>query len=147
MTNQELERRIEQALAHSAPDDLEGVLSRCETRKGVVIPMTKKNKNWTRNLIAACLALVLVGGTSAFYQQSYAVASVVSLDVNPSIELQVNKQRKVLSCEGRNEEAAQVLADMGGGTDLEGTKLDVAVNAIVGSLVRHGHLTAFLPPF
>lgn len=140
MTNQELERRLEQALARLAPDDLEGVLSRCETRKGVVIPMTKKNKSWTRNLIAACLALVLVGGTSAFYQQSYAVASVISLDVNPSIELQVNRQEKVLSCDGLNEEAAQILADMDGGADLEGTKLDVAVNAIVGSLVRHGYL-------
>ena len=140
MTNQELERRLEQALARSTPDDLEGVLSRCEARKGVVIPMTKKNKSWRRSLIAACLALVLVGGAGVFYQQSYAVASVVSLDVNPSIELQVNKQGNVLSCEGLNKEAAQVLDDMGGGTDLKGTKLDVAVNAIVGSLVRHGYL-------
>lgn len=100
-----------------------------------------QNKNRWRPLIAACLALALVGGGGGlFYQQSYAVASVVSLDVNPSIELKVNKQEKVLSCVGLNEEAREVLANMDGGADLKGTKLDVAVNAIVGSLVRCGYL-------
>ena len=140
MTDQELERRLAQALSHSAPDDLEGVLSRCETRKGNVIPMKKKKIPARRWLAAACLALVLVGGGSGLvYQQAYAVASVVSLDVNPSIELNVNRNEKVLSCTPLNEDAAAVLADMGGGADLKGTKLDVAVNAIVGALVRSGY--------
>ena len=141
MTDQELERRLERALSHAAPDDLEGVLSRCETRKGNVIPMKQTKTPAMRWLAAACLALLLVGGGSGVaYQQAYAVASVVSLDVNPSIELKVNKNEKVLSCVGLNEEAQEVLADMGGGADLKGTKLDVAVNAIVGSLMRHGYL-------
>lgn len=141
MTDQELKRRLEQALSHSAPDDLDGVLSRCEARKGSVTPMKKKKGSASRWLIAACLALVLVGGgAGVIYQQAYAVASVVSLDVNPSIELSVNRKEKVLTCAPLNEEAAAVLADMGGGADLKGTKLDVAVNAIVGSLVRHGYL-------
>lgn len=60
--------------------------------------------------------------------------------VNPSIELEVNKNEKVLVCEARNAEAKTVLADMNGGADLKGTKLDVAVNAIVGALVRNGYL-------
>ena len=141
MTDQELERRLERALSHAAPDDLEGVLSRCETRKGNVLPMNQTTTPAMRWLAAACLALLLVGGGGGVaYQQAYAVASVVSLDVNPSIELKVNKNEKVLSCVGLNEEAQEVLADMGGGADLKGTKLDVAVNAIVGSLVRHGYL-------
>lgn len=63
MTDKELERRLELALSVAAPDDLEGVLSRCEARKGTVIPMTKKRPSRTiRNLMAACLALALVGG-------------------------------------------------------------------------------------
>lgn len=142
MTDQELERRLAQALSHAAPDDLEGVLSRCETRKGTVIPMKKAMPGrMLRNLIAACLALALVGGGGGvFYHQAHAVASVVSLDVNPSIEMTVNRREKILSCTPLNEEAREVLADMGGGADLKGTKLDVAVNAIVGSLVRHGYL-------
>ena len=141
MTDRELERRLERALSHAAPDDPEEVLSRCETRKGNVIPMKQSKTPAVRWLAAACLALLLVGGGSGMaYQQAHAVASVVSLDVNPSIELKVNKNEKVLSCVGLNEEAREVLADMGGGADLKGTKLDVAVNAIVGSLVRCGYL-------
>lgn len=144
MTNQELERRLADAVSRTAPNDLEGVLSRCETRKGNVIQMTTRKKNpLIRNLIAACLALALVGGGGgAVYQQTYAVASIVSLDVNPSIELEVNKNEKVLTCAALNEEAATVLADMNGGADLKGTKLDVAVNAIVGALVRNGYLNS-----
>ena len=144
MTNEQMERRLARALDKTTPDDVNGVLSRCDERKGTVIPMaTKKTtkKRWTA-LAAACLALVLLGGGGIFYQQAHAVASVVSLDVNPSIELKVSKNEKVLVCTPLNEDAKAILADMGDGADLKGAKLDVAVNAIVGSLVRNGYLNS-----
>ena len=142
MTNEKMEQRLAAALEKTAPDDVNGVLSRCEERKGTVIPMTTKktaNRKWT-SLIAACLAVMLLGGGRVFYQRANAVASVVSLDVNPSIELKVNRSEKVLSCTPLNEDAKAILADMSNGADLKGAKLDVAVNAIVGSLVRNGYL-------
>ncbi len=74
------------AVEKTAPDDVNGVLSRCEERKGTVIPMTTKKttkRKWT-SLIAACLAVMLLGG-GLFYQRANAVASVVSLDVNPAL--------------------------------------------------------------
>ena len=144
MTNEKMERQLAAALEKTAPDDMSGVLSRCDERKGTVIPMTTKKttkKRWT-TLAAACLALVLLGGGGVFYQQAHAVASVVSLDVNPSIELKVSKSEKVLVCTPLNEDAKAILADMGDGADLKGAKLDVAVNAIVGSLVRNGYLNS-----
>ena len=101
---------------------------------------TRKPKKRWATLVAACLAVLLVGG-GLFYQQANAVASVVSLDVNPSIELKVSKSEKILSCTPLNDDAKTVLADMGGGADLKGAKLDVAVNAIVGGLVRSGYLS------
>ena len=142
MTNEKMERQLAAALEKTAPDDMSGVLSRCETRKGTVINMptmkTAKRK-WTI-LVAACLAVVLLAGGGVLYQQANAVASVVSLDVNPSIELKVNGSEKVLVCTPLNEDAKAILADMSNGADLKGAKLDVAVNAIVGSLVRNGYL-------
>ena len=144
MTNEKMEQRLASALEKTAPDDMSGVLSRCEARKGTVIPMTTKKttkKRWT-TLAAACLAVMLLGGGGIFYQQAHAVASVVSLDVNPSIELKVSKSEKVLVCTPLNEDAKAILADMGDGADLKGAKLDVAVNAIVGSLVRNGYLNS-----
>ena len=141
MTNEKMEQRLAAAIEKTAPNDVDGVLSRCEERKGTVIPMTTKKttkRKWT-SLIAACLAVMLLGG-GLFYQQVNAVASVVSLDVNPSIELKVNRSEKVLVCTPLNEDAKAILADMSNGADLKGAKLDVAVNAIVGSLVRNGYL-------
>ena len=142
MTKENMEQRLASALEKTAPDDVRGVLSRCEARKGTVINMkTKKSakRSWT-TIVAACLAVILLGGGGAFYQRANAVASVVSLDVNPSIELKVNRSEKVLVCTPLNEDAKAILADMGNGADLKGAKLDVAVNAIVGSLVRSGYL-------
>ena len=142
MTNEKMEQRLAAAIEKTAPNDVNGVLSRCEERKGTVIPMTTKKtikRKWT-SLIAACLAVMLLGGGGVFYQRANAVASVVSLDVNPSIELKVNRSEKVLSCTPLNEDAKAILADMGNGADLKGAKLDMAVNAIVGSLVRNGYL-------
>ena len=142
MTNEKMEQRLAAALEKTAPDDVSGVLSRCEARKGTVIPMTTKktvNRKWT-TLVAACLAVMLLCGGGVFYQQAHAVASVVSLDVNPSIELKVSRNEKVLACVPLNEDAKAILADMSNGADLKGAKLDVAVNAIVGSLVRNGYL-------
>lgn len=156
MTDRELEQKLAEAFTRAAPDDLEVILSRCGGQNGSVTEMkelksniidvevteVKPQKRLGRWLAAACAALVLLGagGGGLIYQQSYAVASVVSLDVNPSIELKVNRNERVLSCTALNTEAAAVLFDMDGGADLKGTKLDVAVNAIVGALVREGYL-------
>ncbi len=158
MTDRELERKLADAMTHAAPDDLDAILSRCGGQNGSVMEL--KELKTSQNIIdvevtevkpkrklrpwlaAACAALVLVGagGGGLIYHQSYAVASVVSLDVNPSIELKVNRGERVISCTALNTEAAAVLFDMNGGADLKGTKLDVAVNAIVGALVREGYM-------
>ncbi len=140
MRDLELEKKLAEAVSKTAPNDFAGVLSRCEMRKGTVTDMTtKKKRPIGRMLVAACLALVLmVGGMS--YSRTQAVASVISLDVNPSIELNVSKKETVLSCTALNAEAEEVLKDMGGGAELKGASLDVAVNAIVGALLRSGYL-------
>lgn len=144
MTDHELERRLRTALDHAAPNDLEGVLSRCETGKGTVIDMTnavetkKKKRRWAPLAASACLALVLVGGGGGYYYYSAnnAVASLVSLDVNPSIQLEVNKNEKVLSATPMNDDGAEILDGM----DLKGTQADVAMYAIIGSLLQHGYV-------
>ena len=141
MNNDQMEKRLADALEKTAPDDADGVLSRCKERKGTVITMSQTKKTMKRWLtLAACFAVLVVCG-GMFWQQTNAVASVVSLDVNPSIELKVNKNEKVLSCTPLNDDAKEVLSDMGSGADLKGVRLDVAVNAIVGGLVRNGYLS------
>lgn len=139
MKEQELNRRLAQAVDHAVPDDLDVILSRCEAQKGTVIHMTEKRYfTGARRLIplaaAACLALALFLGVQ-FYQLN-TVASIVSLDVNPSVELSINKKQKVLAATATNQDGVQILEGM----DLKGTQLNVAVNAIVGSLLKNGYV-------
>ena len=51
MTNEKMEQRLAAALEKTAPDDVSGVLSRCEARKGTVINMPTM-KTAKRNLQA-----------------------------------------------------------------------------------------------
>lgn len=152
MTDWELEQKLADALKRTVPNDLDAILSHCGAQNGSVMELKEQDQNiidmniikpkkkLSRWLAAACVVLALAGGGGAYYYQSCAVASVVSLDVNPSIELKVSRNEKVISCAALNTEAAAVLFDMDGGADLKGAKLDVAVNAIVGALVREGYL-------
>ena len=82
------------------------------------------------------VVLVALGITYFGYNASYKVDSIIELDVNPSIELKVNKNEEVIEAIAQNEEAKQILKDM----DLEKTDIDVALNAIIGSMVTNGYI-------
>ena len=74
MTNEKMEQRLASALEKTAPDDVSGVLSRCEVRKGTVINMTTRKparKRWPA-LVAACLAVMLLGGGGVFFRSGVA---------------------------------------------------------------------------
>ncbi len=95
-----------------------------------------KHKN--KMLLLALAAVVVLGGVFALFQWqgSSKVTSVISLDVNPSIELEVNKKERIISANPLNEDAEKVLEGM----DLEGSTLTVGMKAILGSLLEHGYL-------
>ena len=143
MTDQELEQKLRTALEHAAPDDFQGVLSRISPKtqtEQAPIPFEaaarKKKRRWAPLAAAACLALVVAAGGGGWYLQNNTVASVVSLDVNPSVTLNVNSKEKVLSAIPVNEDGGDILAGM----DLTGVPLDVAMNAIVGALLTQGYV-------
>lgn len=136
-----VEQRLRTAMEHAAPDVLDQILAACEPQKATVIPLVppvqKKKKRWAPLAVAAALILMCGGAFGVVsWRDANTVASVVSLDVNPSIELRVNQKERVLSAQPLNEDA-QVILD---GMDLKGTSLNVAVNAIVGSLLQNGYL-------
>ena len=147
MTDQELLNRLSDALDHAAPDDLDAVLSRCHAQKGTTMnresmdmipaPAPKRKRRYAPWLAAACLVLVLAGAFGLYSRQNTAsVASIVSLDVNPSIEMKLNKDARVVSVTALNQDAVAILDGM----DLKGADVNVAVNALVGSLLKHGYV-------
>ena len=140
MKNTEIQAGIRRVFAREAPDALDGILSDCENAKGTVMVMEKKKRNpWVMRTvgIAAAVALCVMGGFGAhLYGSRFSVASTVSLDVNPSIEIQVNEKEHVLKVDPKNEDGRKVVGDM----DFSGSSLDVTVNALIGSMLRNGYL-------
>lgn len=141
MTNKEAEQKIKQAFSNVVPNIRDSVLSDCQNQKGAVTNMTdiKRKNPWPRRLAGMAAAFVLlVGGMTGFqvYRSNYTVDSLISLDVNPSIEIQVNQKEQVLAVNARNEDAKTVVGDM----NFKGSSLDVTINALIGSMLRNGYL-------
>lgn len=91
---------------------------------------------------AAALALLFLGGvinTVGTKLLQSAVSHTVSLDVNPSIEIKLNRNERVVAVVPLNEDAGKVVGSM----DFSGVPLDLAVNALIGSMVRNGYLSEF----
>lgn len=132
----EIERRLRNAVDHAAPNDLDAVLDAPRMDGGTPWPVQTRRRSlrWLPMAAAAVLALLAFVGFRD-WQNGHTVASVVSLDVNPSIQMQVNRKEQVLSADPLNKEGWEVLEGM----DLQGTPLTLAVNAIVGSMLQHGY--------
>lgn len=139
MDKRELESRIKASFVNIAPDILESVLSDCNMQKGQVIVMQEKKKKrpFIKYMAGMAAALMLVIGGMSIYQGNHAIASTIMLDVNPSIEIQVNKGEKVLNVKSLNEDAQIVVGEM----DFAGSSLDVTVNALIGSMLRNGYIS------
>ena len=99
------------------------------------ITVMRKRMRVVAALAAACLCMVAVAGGTYTYRNGK-VDSVIGIDVNPSVELSVNRKNRVLEAAPLNEDAKAIMEDM----NLKGVDLNVAVNAVIGSMVTHGYL-------
>lgn len=144
-----MEKELQEAVQNLIPNDLftritaeldskeegakmEKVLVRRIERKS-----TSLGFKTVMQLVAACVALVLVVGGIFYYRGNLMVDSLVDLDVNPGIELLTNQKNRVLEAYATNGDGDKVLSGM----DLHNVDLQVALNAIVGSMVQQGYMT------
>lgn len=130
MTNKDVENRIKNAVEAATPNILESILSDCKDQKGNVIAMTKTTRTNTTQRILAIAAAFVILAAGAFgiytYRMNNMVASTVSLDVNPSIEIKVNQNERVIEVNPLNEDGKKVIGNM----DFDGNDIDVTVNAL-----------------
>lgn len=144
MKNRDIKYKLNNEVSSLVPNVLDNILEKCEKKKGFKEQMNKekaseKKKIFTipRLAIGLC-AIVLVMGIFGFnYYNNLKVMSVIEIDVNPSIELEVNKEDKIIKVAALNDDAKKILDGM----DLEKVDLDVAVNALIGSMIKNGYLT------
>ncbi len=152
--NQIIQNRLKRAVEASVPDVLGNVLEQIETQEvhkaeanaetindnkveKVKVFINKKTHfpRWAKAVASMAAALVIVFGL--WLNLNYSTEAVVAFDVNPSIELSVNRSEKILRVNPRNGEAETVIGEM----DLKGINLDVAVNALIGSMVQKGYIS------
>lgn len=83
---------------------------------------------------AACLGIMLAG--SCYYYEFRQVVTVVGLDVNPSIELSLNRRDRVVASKAVNEDGQSVIARQ----EIRGCKLEEAVDSVITVMTDEGYL-------
>lgn len=135
-------QQIEACLKSAASDLTPNVLERIDlSTPQIKAEKEKRSVFFLRQrviatLVAACFCMIALAGGTYTYQNGK-VDSVIGIDVNPSVELSVNKRNKVLAAKALNEDGESIMQDM----DLKGVDLNTAVNAVIGSMVTHGYLS------
>ena len=156
----ELEQRIKQAFDKEKPDISARLVAECDgvkqdvptphkaeptTRRAIILPPV-------RRAIAAVICLVFfLGGllvgriplangtgdpTPTPTPTPVLADATVYLDVNPSVEIEIDSENRVVKCTAGNDDATLILE----GLELDGVRLSTAVSAIVGSMYINGYL-------
>lgn len=141
MKKKDLTEKLITEFQSQVPDEYDKILLKCQKRqkeRKVNMPKEKKKISFGLSLaLAACFLLLISGGTLVYnHSLNSKVDSIIDIDVNPSIELQVNKKEKIVNYTALNEDAKNILGDM----DLKDVDIDIALNAIIGSMVTKGYI-------
>ena len=149
MKQENMEKELQEAVQNLIPNDLftritaeldskeEGAKMEKVLVRRIESKRSSLGLKTVMQLVAACVALVLVVGGIFYYRGNLMVDSLVDLDVNPGIELLTNQKNRVLEAYATNGDGDKVLSGM----DLHNVDLQVALNAIVGSMVQQGYMT------
>lgn len=148
MKRSELKQSLKFAVLQSTPDLLptllpgysaEGIPSPSRTAEEalcginqVVVPRKRHQFQ-----IAGVMAAVCIVFLSVFYLAQPKVDSIVSIDVNPSIELTIDQNDRVIKSKASNDDAAAILKNM----NLRDKDLQEATGSIVNELLEHGYLS------
>lgn len=149
MKKKQIAEKLTASFNNSIPNKFDDILLKCQKGKGKIV-MKEVKKDSVKNInektkLNSFIPKLCLGGLLVFvalcctyfgYSESYKVDSIIGLDVNPSVELEVNKKEQVVKVLAKNDDAKEVLKDM----DLDKADIDVALNAIIGSMVTKGYI-------
>ena len=98
--------------------------------------MRKKKKPILAIIFVILFLLAAVFGAIYYYEFNKIVA-VVTMDINPSVSLSLNKMGKVIKAEGINEDGKKLLED----NKLKGKSLENAINNISDLVIDNGYFS------
>ena len=145
----QIKQKVNDALNTEVPELLSRIKNECETIVQVEPPLLETNgtiKGIFSNLffrrfafgLAACALFfsgILIGNIEPSPQIVIKETSIY-LDVNPSIEIQVDENNYVIECIPGNLDGMKILENI----SLNGVEVDTALYAIVGAMYTNGYL-------
>ncbi|MGI6607381.1 MAG: PepSY domain-containing protein [Erysipelotrichaceae bacterium] len=135
MTPEKIKERIRKAVQKVTPDISEQIIQDAEKN----IYKAKKEKrnvfSWKPALVLAtsCLLFVTI---FVYWPAKNVVAATISLDINPSIEISLDENDKVVEIVGKNSEGKEVIE----GLNVIGCEVNTALTSLINALVKHGYL-------
>lgn len=136
-----IEQKVRESFNRATPNIIDSIASDCKNRpQESAVSATRRGVSFAWRFATIALAFVLivmsVAGIIGITTET-ASASTISLDVNPSVEIKLNGRQRVIEVKAINADGEKIIGDM----DFAGCQLKVAVNAIIGSMLRNGYLT------
>ena len=98
--------------------------------------MRKKKKPILVIIFVILFLLAVVFGAIYYYEFNKIVA-IVTMDINPSVSLGLNKMGKVIKAEGINDDGKKLLED----NMLKGKSLEIAINNISDLVIDNGYFS------
>lgn len=145
MKNKEINQKIYNEFNENKPELFQSILEQCpkmtESKEtdslwNKITRLFSRQKlvySFTTLSVIAIFALIISGITPA---QESIVYSVIAIDVNPSLVLELDEEDKVINVIRNNTDADVIIGSM----DLVGVDYDVAVNALIGSMLANGYI-------
>lgn len=120
-------------------DDILKSISEKDVTKA--LPKRKRGFNYKHVIALAACAVLLLGIFAGIYidSKNNAVVSVVFIDVNPGVEIKLNKNDVVVEITALNGDGQDIIAGM----KLEGADVETTLNALIGSMIKSGYITEF----
>lgn len=141
MNNQNIEESIRRSIAFETPDLFDKIASAPVTKLPeadyIVKSQPKRNSSRLYAFYTACTSFaILFAICFGLAHNYYAVDSIIAIDVNPSVEISLNKSYKVLNVKANNKDGEQLIEQ----TNFKNKNCDTVVSDLTESLSSSGYI-------
>lgn len=129
--------KLYKAFESITPDNFDEIKKNVKSRDEEVhiIMETRNNKRYYKFGLVSLACLMIIAVPFLMRNQN-TVFATVGVDVNPSVELNINDKEKVIDVTANNDDGKKIIDDM----NLEGSDVNVAMNALIGSMLKQGYI-------
>ena len=137
MKDNDIKKHIRLEIEKETPDVLDNILSKCKRKEKEKMKKQFLSPRFILSMASILIILVLISVFVINKSTFQKVDSTIEIDVNPSIELKIDKQNKIIETTALNDDGKVILDNM----NLKNNDLKVGINAIIGSMYKNGYIS------